>query len=240
LRIRPADKKIVRWIGEGARETPGTAPSALWETAAMKKISAGLFTSVDGVVGEPQTWHFPYYCEELGAAVTAQLGAADTLLFGRVTYETFAGAWPARELAGEQDAAMAKTIGDARKIVASRGALEFTWRNSEQLRGDLVEGVRALKDEPGDGVIGMSGSVSVLRELLAAKLVDELHLYVHPVAIRNGLRLFADADSPVPMTLLDCTAFKSGTVHLVYGPSDGPSLERQDPVAKKISDDYAG
>jgi dihydrofolate reductase len=206
----------------------------------MKKISAGLFTAVDGVVGQPQTWHFPYYCDELGAAVMAQLGGAETMLFGRLTYESFAGAWPARELAGEQDAPMAEIIGDARKIVVSRTPLTFTWRNSEQLRGELVEGVRALKNEPGDGVIGLNGSVSVLRELLPAGLVDELHLYVHPVAIRKGLRLFAEAESPIPLKLLSCTAFKSGTVHLVYGPSAGPDLGNQDPVAKKIAAERRG
>jgi len=204
----------------------------------MKKISAGMFTSVDGVVGEPHTWHFPYFCDELGAAVSAQLGAADTLLFGRVTYDSFAGAWPAREAAREQDAAMAKTLGDARKIVVSHSPLQFSWRNSEQLQGELIEGVRALKNEPGDGVIGMSGSVSVVRQLLDAKLLDELHLYVHPVAIRYGLRLFGDADSHIPLTLLSCTAFKSGTVYLVYGPSEGPRLENQDPVAKKVEADF--
>ena len=203
----------------------------------MKKISAGLFTSVDGVVGEPQTWHFPFYCDELGAAVSAQLGSADTMLFGRATYDSFAGAWPAREEAGEVDAPMAKAIGDARKIVVSRSPLEFAWRNSEQLRGDLVEGVRALKNE-GEGVIGMSGSVSVLRALLEAKLVDELHLFVHPVAVRKGMRLFDDDATQIPMTLLSCVAFKSGTVHLVYGPSDGPALDNQFEVAEKISKDY--
>jgi dihydrofolate reductase len=206
----------------------------------MRKITAGLFTSVDGVVGEPQTWHFPYFCEELGAAVGEQLGSADTILFGRVTYDSFAGAWPAREVAGQEDAQMAKAIGDARKIVVSHSPLEFTWRNSEQLQGDLVEGVRALKAEPGEGVVGLSGSVSVVRQLLAAKLLDELHLYVHPVAVRKGIRLFEDADTPIPLTLLSCTAFKSGTVHMVYGPSDGPALENQDPVAAKIENDYQG
>lgn len=204
----------------------------------MKKISAGLFTSVDGVVGEPQTWHFPYFCEELGAAVMEQLGAADTVLFGRITYDGFAAAWPAREAAGEQDAGMAKALGDARKIVVSRQRLSFDWRNSEQLEGDLVEGVKALKHEPGDGVIGMSGSVSVIRQLLEAKLIDELHLYVHPVAVRQGKRLFDDADKQLPLALLSCTPFESGTVHLVYGPSDGPVVENQDPVAKKVSQEY--
>ena len=204
----------------------------------MKTISAGLFTSVDGVVGEPETWHFPYYCEELGAAVSAQLGAADTVLFGRVTYDSFAGAWPAREEAGEADAPMAKALGDARKIVASHSPLNFTWRNSEQLQGELVEGVSALKNEPGDGVIGLSGSVSIIRQLLAAKLLDELHLYVHPVAIRTGLRLFDEADSHIPLKLLSCTPFQSGTLHLVYGPSNGPALQNQDPVAAKVAADY--
>ena len=205
----------------------------------MRKISAGMFTSVDGVVGEPQTWHFPYFCDELGAAVSAQLGAADTILLGRVTYDSFAGAWPEREAAGREDAAMAKALGDARKIVVSRSPLEFTWRNSEQLQGDLIEGVRALKNEPGDGVISMSGSVSIVRQLLAAKLLDELHLFVHPVAVRSGLRLFDIAEDQIPLTLLSCTPFKSGTVYLIYGPSDGPALgDSQDPVAKKVEADY--
>lgn len=206
----------------------------------MKKISAGLFTSVDGVVGEPHTWHFPYFCDELGAAVTEQMGAADTMLFGRVTYEGFAAAWPARETAGAEDAEMAKTLGDVRKVVVSRRPLELGWRNSEQLSGDLVEGVRALKNEPGDGEIGLSGSVSVIRQLLEAKLLDELHLYVHPVAMRRGLRLFDDAATPIPLTLLSCTPFESGTIHLVYGPGDGPRLENQDPVAAKVEKDYEG
>src|SRR5688572_8652022 len=99
----------------------------------MKKISAGLFISLDGVVEAPQEWHFPYFNAEMGQAVDAQLGAADTLLIGRVTYDTFAGAWPDRETAGGDDAVLAKALGDARKIVVSRHDLQFTWRNSELL-----------------------------------------------------------------------------------------------------------
>ena len=71
----------------------------------------------------------------MGAAVTASLGSIDTLLLGRKTYDSFAGAWPEREAAGEEDAGMAKALGDARKIVVSRQPLEFTWRNSELLEG---------------------------------------------------------------------------------------------------------
>jgi dihydrofolate reductase len=162
----------------------------------MRKITAGLFIALDGVVEDPAEWHFPYFNEEMGAAVDAQLGAADTLLLGRKTYDSFAGAWPERESAGGEDADFAKKLGDARKIVVSNQPLEFTWRNSEQLEGDLVEAATALKAEPGDAPIGISGSVSVVRQLLAAGLVDELHLLVHPIAIRKGMRLFGDGESP--------------------------------------------
>src|SRR5437660_3002300 len=124
----------------------------------MRKITAGLFISLDGVVEAPDQWHFPYFNEEMGAAVAATLGAADTVLFGRKTYDSFAGAWPEREAAGGEDAGFAQALGDARKIVVSNQKLEFTWRNSEQLQGDLIEAVTALKEEPGDGTIGMSGS----------------------------------------------------------------------------------
>ncbi|MEU6511264.1 dihydrofolate reductase family protein [Streptomyces sp. NPDC046942] len=185
----------------------------------MRKISAGLFIAADGVVESPEKWHFPYFNDEMGAAVTAQLGAADTVLLGRVTYDTFAGAWPAREAAGEDDAEMAKALGDARKIVVSNSPLEFTWRNSEQLQGDLVEAVTKLKAEPG-GPIGMSGSVSVVRQLLAAGLIDELHLLVHPIAVGRGQRLFDDTAEPIPLKLITSDVFKTGVLHVVYGPAD--------------------
>jgi dihydrofolate reductase len=122
----------------------------------MRKITAGLFISLDGVVEAPDQWHFPYFNEEMGGAVDAQLGAVDTILLGRKTYDSFAGAWPDREVAGAEDAEFAKKLGDARKIVVSNQQLEFTWRNSERLEGDLIEAVTALKHEPG-GDIGMSG-----------------------------------------------------------------------------------
>ena len=182
----------------------------------MRKITAGLFISLDGVVEDPQDWHFPYFNEEMGQAVDAQLGSADTLLLGRRTYDSFAGAWPDREKAGGEDADFARKLGDARKIVVSGQDLDFTWRNSELLRGDLVEAVTALKKEPGTSDIAMSGSVSVVRALLEAGLLDELHLLVHPIAVRKGMRLFEDADAPLPLKLVSSETFGTGVVHLVY------------------------
>jgi len=187
----------------------------------VRKITAGLFISLDGVVEAPETWHFPYYDEQMGAAVDAQLGAADTMLFGRKTYEAFADAWPERETAEEGDAQFAKKLGDARKIVVTDQTPTLTWRNSELLEGDLVTGVTALKAEPG-GDIAMSGSVSVVRQLLEAGLLDELHLLVHPVVLGTGMRLFAEADDALALTLLRSETFETGVLNLVYGPDDSP------------------
>src|SRR4029453_9411052 len=113
----------------------------------MATISASLFASLDGVV-DPGVgnWHFPYFNEEMGAAVT-ETHDSDVMLFGRVTYDSFAGAWPEREAAGGEDAEFAKRLGDMRKIVVSHSPLEFTWRNSEQLEGDLAEEVTELKHD---------------------------------------------------------------------------------------------
>jgi dihydrofolate reductase len=186
----------------------------------MRRITAGLFISLDGVVEEPGNWHFPYFDDEMGAAVDGQLGAADTLLLGRKTYDSFAGAWPGREAAGGDDASFAKTLGDARKIVVSNQNLQFTWRNSEQLQGDLVEAVTALKNEPGATDIAMSGSVSVVRQLLDAGLLDELHLLLHPIAVRSGMRLFEEGESRIPLRLVSSRAFSTGVLHLIYAPAE--------------------
>jgi len=148
------------------------------------------------------------------------------ILLGRDTYDSFAGAWPDREVGGGEDAEFAKKLGDTRKIVVSRQALQFTWRNSEQLDGDLVEAVTALKNEPG-GEIGMSGSVSVVRQLLAAGLLDELHLLVHPIVVGKGMRLFDDGES-IPLKLLSSQTFETGVLYLVYARAEAPAATAYD------------
>src|SRR5947199_10162108 len=114
----------------------------------MATITASLFTALDGVV-DPMVgnWHFPYFNDEMAEAVTGTHDA-DVMLFGRVTYDSFSGAWPEREAPGEAHAPMAKRLGILRKIVASRIPREFTSRNSEQLEGDLFGGVTALENDP--------------------------------------------------------------------------------------------
>jgi dihydrofolate reductase len=173
---------------------------------------------VDPVVGN---WHFRYFNDEMGRAVD-RTHDADVMLFGRVTYDSFAGAWPGREAAGEQHAEFAKKLGDMRKIVVSQRPLEFTWRNSEQLRGSLVEGVAALKAAPSIRRIALSGSVSLVRQLLAAGLIDELHLFVHPALAGSGLRLVQDEVPEQPLRLLSSQPFATGVIYLVYAQHPNP------------------
>ncbi|WP_078909356.1 dihydrofolate reductase family protein [Streptomyces virginiae] len=208
----------------------------------MRKIKAQLFMSLDGVVEAPDQWHFPYFDEDMGAAVDATLGRADTLLLGRRTYDSFAGAWPGREAAGGEDAPFAEVLGDARKIVVSNSRLDFTWRNSEQLVGDLTTAVAALKNEPAtDTPVWISGSVSVVRQLVAAGLLDELNLLLHPIAVRNGMRLFEEDAPAIPLELLSAATFRTGVLNALrcfpsalagLGRPHGtgrPGLTRQDP-----------
>ncbi|MEN3272714.1 MAG: hypothetical protein V7636_1475 [Actinomycetota bacterium] len=188
----------------------------------MAKISASMFMALDGVV-DPGVgnWHFPYFNDEMGEAV-GKTHDADVMLFGRVTYDSFAGAWPAREEAGEADAPMARHLGDIRKIVASRSPLTLTWRNSEQLEGDLVESVTALKKDPSVRGIAVSGCVSIVRQLIDAGLLDELHLFIHPACAGSGLRLFDDGAPPRNFKLLSATPFRTGVMHVVYAPDPNP------------------
>src|SRR4051794_256172 len=203
----------------------------------MATIVASLFMAVDGVV-DPGVgnWHFPYFNEEMGTAVD-RTHDADVMLFGRVTYDSFAGAWPEREAAGGEDAVFAKRLGDMRKIVASRSPQELPWRNSEQLQGDLVEAVTALKNDPAIGRIALSGSLSVVRQLLDAGLLDELHLFVHPAAAGSGLKLFEEGGPARHLKLLSAQAFKTGVVYLVYKPASEPPTGSYEQAKENLTQD---
>ena len=200
----------------------------------MATITASLFTALDGVV-DPGVgnWHFPYFNEEMGAAVD-RTHDADVMLFGRVTYDSFAGAWPEREAAGGEDAVFAKRLGDMRKIVASRTPQELTWRNSEQLQGDLVEAITALKNDPAIRRVALSGSVSVVRQLLDAGLLDELHLFVHPATAGSGLRLFEEDGPSRYLKLISAQPFSTGVVYLVYAPDPNPPTGSYDEAKETL------
>ena len=202
----------------------------------MATIISTLFISADGVAEIDPDWHFPYYDENMGRAVTEDYATSDVLLIGRVTYDSFAGAWPDRESAGEVDAGFAAQLGDLRKVVVTRQPLEFTWRTSECIDGELVDVATRLKADPDVRGILIPGSISVVQQLLAAGLVDELRLLVHPVAARKGRRLFDDGDEPYHLRLVSSEVFPTGVIRAIYAPTDAPTPVSYADVADQVPD----
>jgi dihydrofolate reductase len=188
----------------------------------MAKIISTLFIALDGVVEPGDEWHFTYFDEAMGKAVDEDYTSGDTLLIGRVTYDSFAGAWPKRELAGGEDAEFAKQLGDMRKIVVTGQQHDLGWRNVERIDADLVEVAKALRDDPSVKGVIIPGSISVVRQLLAARLVDELRLLVHPVAARKGSKLFDEGEPMHHLRLVRSEVFATGVLRLIYAPTDRP------------------
>ena len=196
----------------------------------MAKVVSTLFISADGVAEIDPEWHFPYFDEHMGRAVGEDYDTSDVLLIGRETFDSFAGAWPERERAGGDDAGFAKQIGDMRKVVVSRQPLEFSWRNSELIKGDLVDAVAALKADAGIRGILIPGSISVVQQLLAAGLIDELRLLVHPVAARKGRKLFDEGDRPYHLKVTATEVFPTGVIRVIYAPTGAPASAGYDDV----------
>lgn len=176
----------------------------------MRKLIVAEFIGLDGVVEAPERWHFPYADQEMFEAMWRTADEADTMLLGRVTYESFAGAFAATP----DDDPVGSRMNRPAKVVVTRSLTDLSWRNSTVLDGDVVAGVGALKRAPG-GPIVVTGSISLVRTLLRAGLVDELHLLVHPIVVGTGQRLF-DEGAPVPLKLAACEPLASGVLSVRY------------------------
>lgn len=201
----------------------------------MAKVISTLFISADGVAEIDPEWHFPYFDENMGRSVTEDYDTSDVLLLGRETFDSFAGAWPDREAAGGDDAAFAKQIGDLRKVVVSRQKLEFTWRNTELLDGELAPAVAALKTDPTVKGVLIPGSISIVQQLLAAGLVDELRLLIHPVAARKGRKLFDEGDAAYHLKVVSTESFPTGVIRVIYAPSELPTAGGYEEAVKHVT-----
>jgi len=199
----------------------------------MTTVVSTHFVSFDGVAEVDPAWHFPYFDAAMGAAVTEDYADVDVLLLGRVTYDSFAGAWPGRETAGGEDAGYARQLGDTRKVVATRGTGDLGWRNVETTP-DVVARVSELREEPGVEKVLVAGSISVVQQLLAAGELDELHLLVHPVVAGTGRHLFDPGAGVQPLRLLSSTSFPTGVLWLKYAPADLPGAAGYEDVVDKV------
>jgi len=178
----------------------------------MGKIVVGEFISVDGVVEAPDTWHFPYVNDEMFAVMWGLNQRCPTMLLGRTTYQSFAGAFAH---APADDPVAAQMNKFAKVVVSSTLGDDLEWANSTRLHGDVVAEVKELKGRS-EGDILVTGSTMLVRTLLRAGLVDELSLLVHPIVVGHGQRLFEEDGERLPLTLASSSVFQTGVLHLAY------------------------
>jgi dihydrofolate reductase len=178
----------------------------------MRKINAWLFVTLDGVIEAPEKWVIAD--DDMFAAVEADYANSDALLLGRRTYETFAASWPERG----SEVPNADWMNNTRKYVASTTLESPEWNNSAVIEGDVAEAVVRLKQEDGKDIM-VNGSGALVRTLMRNHLLDELRLFVHPVVVGSGRRLFDAESDPVEFALVDSQAYNNGVISLTYKPT---------------------
>jgi dihydrofolate reductase len=172
------------------------------------------FMSLDGVIDTP-SWTFEYgFDPKMGETIGALTQRSDGILLGRTTYEMFEPAWSTRTA---EDDPGAPFFNDTTKYVVSGTLTDATWRNSEIVGPYDADRIRRLKDEV-DGDLYVSGSATLVRAMLEDGLVDGLHLFVFPLTLGSGLRLFPDGATPGKFALTASDTYENGVVYLGYGP----------------------
>ena len=178
----------------------------------MRRTVNSTFISLDGVQNHMEHWHFDLINDELADLALEQLRAADAMLMGRATYESYAAVWPER--VGET---YADVINAMPKYVASTSLEKPGWENTSVIEGDLVEAVRGLKERDGRDIL-MHGWGAVASTLLANGLLDVIHLWVHPVIAGVGGPgdwLFREGQR-AKLALTDSRTLKTGVIVLSY------------------------
>ena len=192
----------------------------------MRKLIVSTFLTLDGVMqapGGPEEddsgdfahggWSVGYWDERMGEVMTAAMSTPFDLLLGRRTYDIFAAYWPhATEDPG------AKPLNEATKYVASRSRPTLGWSNSVLIEGDAAEGIAALKNEDGPE-LQVHGSGNLIQTLLRHGLVDQFRLWVFPLVLGSGKRLFAEGTVPAGLKLVDSTVSTTGVVIGTYEPA---------------------
>lgn len=194
----------------------------------MGRIHIDLFTTLDGVAqapGGPEEdpeggfrfggWQAPLIDEVSGQQIRANLADLDALLLGRRTYDIFAAYWP------RQQGDIADPFNRVPKYVASRSTPDLAWEGSALLGPDLASAVRDVRDRHEH--VHVIGSIDLVQTLLAEQLFDVLTLWVHPVVLGSGKRVFPEGATPANFTLAGPPeASPSGIVRLRYAPAEGP------------------
>ena len=166
----------------------------------MRKVTAGLFVSLDGVVESPEKWNSPYFDDEMGEAGGPAMASSDAMLLGRVTYQEFASYWPK---VSSDDQPFADHMNDTPKFVVSTTLQEpLEWNNSTLIKGNVAEEISRLKQQSGK-YIAITGSGTLVRSLTQEGLLDELELFVNLVVVGSGKRLFEGGGDQKALELVD-------------------------------------
>ena len=178
----------------------------------MGKILVHEFISLDGVIEDP-SWTRDYpFDPKMGEAINSMMGSSKGLLLGRKTFEMFAPSWSTRTA---EDDPGAPFMNESTKYVVASQEPRVEWSNSEVIGPYAAGTIRDLKEKV-SGDLYVSGSGMLVRAMLADGLVDELHLFVFPVAIGSGDRLFEGGGGELKLELAGADAYESGVVHLAY------------------------
>jgi dihydrofolate reductase len=197
----------------------------------MGKLVVTEFVTLDGVAQAPGGpdedrdsgfvhggWQAPLGDERAGEVVFEQARHMDALLLGRKTYDIFANYWPN----APEDIPFTKLLNRVPKYVASRTLVEpLAWNGASVVVGDLPAGVGAIKERHDE--VQVIGSLSLVQSLLQNGLVDRLNLWLHPVLLGSGKRVFADGTAPAALRLISSDTYPSGTVHLTYETAGAPT-----------------
>jgi dihydrofolate reductase len=195
----------------------------------MRKVVLTEFLSLDGVMqapGDPDEdrdggfehggWQMPYFDGVMGKAASDGMGSTDGMLLGRKTYEIFAAYWPNQS----DDEPFAAFLNNIPKYVASTTLKEpLEWANSNLIKGDVAEEVRKLKEQPGKN-FSVLGSGGLAQTLMEHGLVDEYALWIHPLVLGSGKRLFRDGSVNTTLRLVDSKTSSTGVLLLTYQPAE--------------------
>jgi dihydrofolate reductase len=192
----------------------------------MRKLIVQTFLTLDGVMQAPGGpgedddggfahggWSVNYWDEQMGQVMGEATSRPFAMVLGRRTYDIMAAYWPnAPEEAGGE------VFNDATKYVASRSRPTLEWSNSVLVEGDAADGLAALKQEDGPE-LQVHGSANLIQTLLAHNLVDQYRLWVFPLVLGSGKRLFADGTVPSGLRLVDSTVSTTGVMMCTYEPA---------------------
>jgi dihydrofolate reductase len=176
----------------------------------MRKLVAGLYMSLNGIVEAPTQWHLEYLSDEVLAEIAEGIESADAVLLGRRTYQLFSEIWPTQG----NDVVMARFLNTAPKYVLSSADIPLAWVNSHRLTGPAAEAVAKLKHQAGEDIL-IPGSPRLVRSRLECGLLDELHLDIMPIVVGTGMSLF-DGMTDLRLAVVDSRTFGNGVVSVTY------------------------